>query len=373
MATKIAKLYEDPKTGLMGKTAFIKKYNLNQDQVEQYLNSLDAYSLNQPVVQKFSKIKIISIGVYYQFQADLVDMQQFSDENDGYKYLFTCIDVTSRYAWVVPMKNKTAKSTVAAFQTIVDGGNKPYLLQTDDGSEFIAKEFQKYCEKEDIHHFVAPSNSNCAFVERFHRTLKMRMSRYWTLKGNYRYIDVLQDLVDNYNETVHSATKMKPYEVDDHNQGFAINNSNSFHVPNEFEKLKDPKYKIGDLVRISKEKTTFQRETDDKFNQKIFKVDDVIHSNPVTYRLKSSVNDEKYPDRFYEQELIPYTGNLDDKLFQIGKILDVKTQNRKKMILVQWEGYSASEASWEPYNDLKDLEGIADEVKELEKNKRKRK
>jgi transposase InsO family protein len=368
--SKIAKLYENPKTGLIGRNAFIQKYDLDPVEVDNYLHSIDAYTLNAQVKRKFPRIKILSRGVYHQFQADLVDMQQFANENDGIKYLLTCIDVTSRYAWVVPMKNKTAKSTVSAFKTIIDEGNVPELLQTDDGSEFLAKEFQDYCKKEGISHFVAPSNSNCAFVERFHRTLKMRMTRLWTLRANHRYIDHLQDLVDNYNETVHSVTKMKPVEVNEENQLDAIKNSNYYG----YKKLPfgNPKYKIGDYVRVTRVRTQFQRETDDKFLDKIFEIAEVCPSVPITYRLKSFVTGEKYPERFYEPELIKYTGDVGEKEYQIERLMDVKTEGRRKMVLVKWAGYDESEASWEPLSNLKHVQGINEMVKEVENKKKKK-
>ncbi len=358
---EIQQLYQNPKFGLLGKNAFIQKFDLQKekDKVYDYLHSTDTYTLNYPVIHKFTKLKTISVCIDYQWQSDLVDMQLYANENDGYKYLLTCIDITSRYAWVKPLKDKTAASVVEGFQKIIEKKRKPKLLQTDNGTEFLSDKFQNFCKKENIIHFVPPSNSNASMVERFHRTLKMRMSRLWSLNNNYRYIDDLQDLVFNYNHSYHRVIKMCPYQVDKENQSIAIHNSNKIKETNEKQK-----FKVGDYVRIARLRRTFNRETDDKFSEKIFKIKEIRNTIPKTYKLEDIDGKKDYNDIFYGPELVKYTGDINDKEYKIEKILDVRKKGRGKEVLVKWLSYD--EETWEPYSNLKHIKGIDEIIKKIE-------
>ena len=85
---------------------------------------------------------VIVTGIDDQWQADLVDMSALARFNKGCEFLLTCIDVFSKFAWVVPLKNKTGESLVNGFQSILDTGRSPVKLQTDKGIEFLNRNFQ---------------------------------------------------------------------------------------------------------------------------------------------------------------------------------------------------------------------------------------
>ncbi|XP_048583960.1 uncharacterized protein LOC125563136 [Nematostella vectensis] len=106
-----------------------------------------------------------------QWQTDLCDMQALRSYNDGYNYLLTVIDVLSKYAWVVPLKDKTGKRLVEAFESIFEGGRQPEKLQTDDGTEFKNRIFQPFLKSKRIQHFSTRSELKASVVERFNRTL----------------------------------------------------------------------------------------------------------------------------------------------------------------------------------------------------------
>jgi len=342
---EIVNKYQDPKFGLMGKTEFAKKLNADPDVVNDVVHELDSYTLNAKSHKTFPTLKIISIGFDYQWQADLVDMQQHSKVNDDYKYLLTVIDIASRYAWVRPIKDKTAITVKNAFQSIIDEGRKPKLLQTDSGSEFISAVFQKYLKDNDIRFFVAPTNSNAAIVERFHYTLKLRMTKLWTIIGSYRYIDHLQELVYNYNHTYHSVIKMKPANVNKNNVNTAIENSNNYNN-NDKNFNKPPKFKVGDYVRISANRHTFARSTDDKYTYEIFKISKFFDTNPYTYYIKD-LKDEEITGRFYEPELVKIDGDIDNREWKIQDIIDKKGKGKNTQVLVKWLGFSDKFNSWE--------------------------
>jgi transposase InsO family protein len=138
-------------------------------------------------------------GIDHQWQADLVDLGKLASYNKGFKYLLTCIDVLSRYAWIVPLKNKTGKTLKEAFQVIFKSGRQPIRLQTDKGTEFTNRVFQKFLKENDVHFFTTYNEeTKASIVERFNRTLKTKMWKYFTHRETIIYIDVLSEMVESY-------------------------------------------------------------------------------------------------------------------------------------------------------------------------------
>ena len=116
------------------------KTKLKTDSVREWLRTQDAYTLHKPVRYKFPRRKVIVGGLGHQWQADLVDVSKLSKYNKGFKFLLTCIDVFSKKAWVIPLKDKSGSTLLAAFQSIPDP--LPLKLQTDKGSEFTNRKVQ---------------------------------------------------------------------------------------------------------------------------------------------------------------------------------------------------------------------------------------
>ena len=174
--------------------------------------------IHKPVIRRFKRRCLVVGGPNQQWQADLVDVSRLKKTNDGTTFLLTVIDVFSKRAWCIPLKNKSAVSMVAAFAPLL--GNKPPItLQTDKGSEFLNRALQKLLKEYGVHHFATHNEeTKASIVERFNRTLKTRMWRYFTKKQSVRYIDVLQDFVRSYNNRFHRAIGMAPSEVNATNQ-----------------------------------------------------------------------------------------------------------------------------------------------------------
>ena len=112
--------------------------------VQDWLSQQDLYTLHKPARRRYKRSLVIVSGINVQFQADLADVQNLSRYNKGYKYLLTCIDVFSKYAWTVPLKTKRGQELVKAFQTILSSGRKPNKLQTDQGKEFVTNIFRNF-------------------------------------------------------------------------------------------------------------------------------------------------------------------------------------------------------------------------------------
>ena len=133
-----------------------------------------------------------------------MDLAKLSSYNKGFKYLLTCIDVLSRYTWVVPLKDKTEKTLKDAFQVIFKSGRRPIRLQTDKGTEFTNRVFQKFLKEHDVHFFITYNEeTKASIVERLNRTLKIKMWKYFTHRETLTYVEVLSEMVASYNHTVH--------------------------------------------------------------------------------------------------------------------------------------------------------------------------
>ena len=121
--------------------------------------------------------------VYDLWQIDLADLAKFSRFNNGSRYLLTCIDVFSKHAWVEPIVNKKAPTVLEAFKKIIESGRKPIRIQADQGSEFLNKDFKTYLNSEGIFFYYVNSELKASVVERFNRTIKEKIFKYFTLSN----------------------------------------------------------------------------------------------------------------------------------------------------------------------------------------------
>ena len=180
----VQELYEDPALeGALGRVEpFAKAHGLSRKQAEKELQSVLSYTLHKPRRKRFPTLPTMVYGRDEQRQLDLVDMQKLSKWNKGMKYLFTVIDVFSKAAWAEPIDNKGATGMVSALERIKKRlqPRRPLRVQTDKGSEFYNAAVQAWFKKEGWDHFSTEGDSKASVVERWHRTLKQRMYRYFT-------------------------------------------------------------------------------------------------------------------------------------------------------------------------------------------------
>ena len=131
------------------------------------------------------------------------------------KYLLTVIDVLSKYAWAVPIKSKSSQGMIRGLEVIRRQASPRQSLrvQTDQGKEFYNRGVQAWFKKHGWHRFSTYGDSKASVVERWHRTLKQRMYRYFTAHSTLRYVDVLQPLIHTYNHAYHQSIGMAPHQV----------------------------------------------------------------------------------------------------------------------------------------------------------------
>jgi hypothetical protein len=140
------------------------------EKIREFLRSEPTYSLHRPVRRKYKRNKVTSMCIDYLWQIDLVDLQKFAKLNKGYKYLLTCIDVFSKYAWVMPIKSNEGNAVLQAFKEILKTGRESVIIQSDEGKEFFNSAFKKFLCKEDKSLYIVNSELKASVVERFNRT-----------------------------------------------------------------------------------------------------------------------------------------------------------------------------------------------------------
>ena len=296
-------------------------------------NKILSEELHKSKRKNYPRRKIIVNHINEIFAADLVEMQKFAKLNKGYRYLLTCIDIFSKFSWVIPLKDKKGITIKNALQKIFNK-RKPKLLWTDKGKEFYNKQVETLLNENNIK-LYSTNNSEIksSVVERFNRTFKNMMYKKFTENNNTIFYNILDELVKNYNNKYHSTIKMTPIEGSK-----KINEKKIKNIYN-FEKTKKlGKFKIGDRVRISLEKNIFEKGYDTNWTQEIFVIYDIKYSNVPYYYLKD-LNNKKLQGTYYAQEL---QKTEQDDLYTIEKIL----RTNKDKIYVKWRGYDNSFNSW---------------------------
>ena len=234
-------------------------------------------------------------------------MQSLSKYNKGIKYILYAIDLFSKYAWVIPIKDKKGTSIVNAFQKIISEGRKPNKIWVDQGSEFYNKSFKDFLKINNIEMYSIYNEGKSVVAERFIRTLKNKIFKHMTAVSKNAYFDVLDDIVNKYNNTVHRTIKMKPIDV----------TSDSYAEYNEDSNENKPKFKVGDHVRISKCKTIFAKGYTPNWPEEVFVVSKIKNTIPWTYVI-SDLNGEPIAGSFYEKEL----QKTSQEKFRIEKVIN---------------------------------------------------
>ena len=182
--------------------------------VNEWFDKQLTYTLHKPTRQNFPRNKTVVMSIDDQWQADLCDMSSRAEDNNGYTFLLTVIDCFSKFGWAEPLHNKSGQEILDAFKRILKrDGRKPKRLQTDKGSEFLNSKVQRFLKEENIEFFTTNSEMKASIVERYNRSLKMKMYNFFTAHNTTRYVDVLQELVDGYNASHHRSIGMTPSSV----------------------------------------------------------------------------------------------------------------------------------------------------------------
>lgn len=318
--------------------------------LQKWLEEQYTYTLHRPYKKPSVYRKTITSGVDDQWQCDLLELRSFSDVNDGYNYALCAIDCFSKFAWVVPLKAKSGAETCHAFKKIFALGRVPTKIQFDEGKEFYNSFVTKLLEEHLIKIFSTHSGQKASLAERFIRTIKSRLWKYFTAHETRQWVDVIQKLVEDYNNTFHSIVKMTPVQASLPENSLIVW-QNMYH-PYLIAKYGPALFKVGQTVRISKYRNVFTKGYLANFTEEFFKIKQVLIGRPTVYKLED-LKGEELSGIFYEEELSAFS-ETSETTYKVEKVLGKKTVKGKKFVLVKYKGWPEKFNEWIPAENVTD-------------------
>ena len=298
----LSKLYSDPQ--FPGSYSGVDKFFLEvkklyprvtRKKVLQTLQKLDAYTLHKRAARPKKFRKTWTHAPKDLWQIDLLDLQKYKSENQGHRYLCVVIDCFSRYLWVKPLLNKTAKSIVKALALLIMN-ERPKKIMADQGSEFFNSDVNRMLEAFGPKLYYVYSDKKASIVERVQRTIRLKMGRMFTKNQDNNWVDHIENIVHSYNNSYHSTIKMRPAKV----------------AEKDYVRIRlrlypgvktDPaKFQLDQKVRIISYRRRFQKEYEERWSSEIFRIKAIQDTKPITYLIKD-LNNETVLGAFYTAEL----------------------------------------------------------------------
>ena len=227
---------------------------------------------------------------------DLADMIDYKiSNNKGYRYIFIVIDNFSKYLWAIPLKNKYSHTITNEFSNILSTSKrKPLKIVSDRGSEFYNSIFQIFLKSKNIQRYSRYTDKGPSIAERVIRTVRNLLKKPVFEKGNADWISKLPSVVNKYNSTIHSSTKMTPNQASKKSNERKV----SSNLQDKRRKL-NPKYRLGQLVRTSDIKRVFSKGDSTNYSYLLYTITEVIHDTIPSYRV------DYLPERYNENLLLP--------------------------------------------------------------------
>jgi len=304
---------------------------IRKEFVREWLNDQKSYQLVKP--EKVG-IKKDFLPIYsekrYSFQIDLTFFPRYKEYNRKYYVLFTAINVNTRFAYAYYSKNKRG-STIMKFLKKMADKTVISSITCDEGSEFNNSEFLDYCDKNNINIFFVKDDSHkLGIINRFHRTIKDKLKQYF-VGDNLKWIDVIDDIITNYNNTVNRGIGYAPIKVTDAIETSLINEKRE--ITDKFRKENVPEFKVGDKIRVLRKRKTFEDKSLPKYQDLVFKVIgvknnslNIIAPDGTEYNTKKKYCFVINPDT----EIYPHK---ESKMIAVGKENKVKRILKNESIL----------------------------------------
>ena len=293
--------------------------------------------LHRPARKNYPRRRVLLKGIDDLWQADLLELQPYSRINGGHRFILVVIDCLSKYVWVAPLKSKTGVAVCTGFKKIFDDSSPrlPRHLQTDKGKEFYNRWMRQLLDDRKINHYSTYSNLKASIVERVIRTLKTQLWKRFSLQGTYKWLDTIVDIVNKYNRSKHRSIKMAPFEVKGkRKEAQVLKTLYMKKMPST-----NPKFKLGDHVRISKRKAEFEKGYTPSWSTEIFKIIKVKKTIPPTYLLED-LEKKTIAGGFYGEELqLTKYPNV----YLVEKIIRRDNDGRA---FVKWLGFDSRHNSW---------------------------
>ena len=281
---------------------------INKDLVKIFIDEI--YS--KPPKKNYPTNKTMIKSIDDTWSSDLLDMNDYGIKNKkGYRYILVVVDSFSKFGWTIPLKNKYAQSITDGFSQIIKTSRrKPNLLETDDGKEYVNKIFSEDLNNYNIKRYSRNTTLGAVFVERFNRTIRNLLKKPVFLAGNADWINELPYIIKQYNNTIHTSTKMTPIQ--------ASKKSNERKVYSNLQDKREkqtPKFNLSQLVRTADIKRVFSKGDSTNWSYKLYTITEVIHDTIPSYRL------DYLPERYNESLLLPTKLSLDENNEVMKKLM----------------------------------------------------
>ena len=213
---------------------------------------------------------------------DLLDMSDYSiKNNNGYRYIFVIIDNFSKYLFTTPLKNKNSQTMTKEFSNILSHSKrKPNKIETDRGKEFYNSTFKNFLKLNDINHYSRFTEKRAVIAERVNKTIRNMLKKPVFEKGNSDWLSELPSINKTYNNTFHHSNKMTPTEASKKK-----NENNVYFNLSDKRKKKEPKFKLGDLVRTADIKRVFSKGDLTTWSNKLYTITEIIDDTIPSYRI----------------------------------------------------------------------------------------
>jgi len=315
-----------------------KASGVSQKKTREWLMGEDTYTLHKPSRRNFPRRKVLSFGIGELMQCDLLDVSKYAKQNKSNRYLLTAIDVFSKKGYAIPVKRKNADTVVEAFKKLFKKVKSITNLQTDEGGEFYSAKVKSLFKQKGIHHYHSYSTHKASVVERFNRTIRGRLHRLFTHRGSYKYIDVLEKILNAYNNSYHRSIALAPNQVTPELEPMIFKRLYDFHPVTKYP------FEINDQVRITKERKTFKPGYLPMWSNEIFTIYKRYPTSPPTFILKD-LSGEDIKGRFYAHELQKVT-KAADSYWRVERVLKTRGSGTTKEHFVKWKGFSSKFNSW---------------------------
>ncbi len=266
-----------------------------------FLRQNEASSLHKRVRKKFKRRKTVAYYPYDICMADLAfyNSRDYIHANNGYKYILVFIDVFSKMCYVEPMKDKNGHTTLTAIENILRKLPEiPHQIITDEGTEFYNSYVQKLFDENGIVHYSLRGPHKASVAERMIQTMKGRLEKYFWENKTKKYVDILQNVIDNYNRTPHRSIGMAPIKVNRSNRDQVFKKL----YPNQEIAIK-PRLEVGDKVRIAKSTTIFEKGYTRKWSIDIYTIVSAKSKGGVDYYKVEDESGNILPRQRYYYEL----------------------------------------------------------------------
>jgi transposase InsO family protein len=325
---------------------------LSKKVVDSALAKIDGFTLNREIKKPKYRNPFFVYSLRQQVQMDLVEISELKDHNDDTSFLLVAIDTFSKKAWIETMKDKTAETSLQAIKKVVDEMNPPPIsILFDRGKEFTNTLTYTFLRERNIKVIHPFSEIKASIIERFNRTIQDLLYRYMTENQTLRYVDVLQRLLETYNNRGHRTLKyLTPNQAEKAENSEKVTNALNEHYEKFMALNKQPKYSVGQTVRISKEKDKFYRGYNERFKREHFKIVKVKTNMPIPmYILKSLDTNDIIEGAFYDSEVQPI--DISDGVFK-GTPIDSRMHKGKLQHLMRWRDYGPEHDSWEDATNI---------------------